>query len=696
MSAAIALWIALRRLSAALRRLSAALRRSSAALRRSSAALGLLSAALAGAAGCAPPAEREAQLSTQVEILRLEDKRSTGDGILKVLAASGDRDLRIRAALALGRIGAPAAHASDLAMSLADPEPAIRSGAAFALGEMGDPNAVALLLPLLSDADRSCRAMAAEALGKLSDPNAIAPLLKALDDADDEVAGLAMIAIFRLEPGPGLADQAQRALALYQNGSPARRAHAVYFLMRSQILHPESRDPHDAIVAAVKDADPLVRAWTARGIGACNTADPAPLVQLAADPDWRVRVEAFNALRRHGVAKQWETYRAGLDDPHPAVALAALAALEKCPSPEAAVRLERDLAHETPRYREIALIALAARDKAAARERLRALREDPVWSVRARLAEVTPELEDEETFLMLTGDADSRVRSAAAGALTPAFDHFPVDRLTPIAASLLGDADLYVRSAALDALGALPAGKRVAGHITHFTQGYTRGLTDTVEEARLSALAGLAAAGGDAARDGVLVALGDASYLVRRRAAEILRDKFATDRFADVGEAETHLEPEDYEEAARRAGRKVTASFETASGTFRIELYAADAPLTVHNFVQLARAGKLDALVFHRVVPGFVIQDGDPRGDGSGGPPYRIRCEINTRRYGVGAVGMALSGKDTGGSQYFATQTPQPHLDGGYTLFGQVLEGQEIVDRMVQGTAIQRVTISEQ
>ena len=675
MSAGIALWIALGRLSAA---------------------LGLLSAALAGAAGCAPRAEREAQLPTQVEILRLEDRRNTGDGILQRLAASGDGDLRIRAALALGRIGAPVAHAGDLAASLADPAPAIRSGAAFALGEMGDPNAVALLLPRLSDADRGCRAMAAEALGKLSDPNAIAPLLKALDDADDEVAGLAMIAIFRLEPGPGLADQAQRALAFYQNGSPARKAHAVYFLMRSQILHPESRAPHDAIVAAVKDADPLVRAWTARGIGACNTADPAPLVSLAADPDWRVRVEAFNSLRRHGVAKQWEVYRAGLDDPHPAVALASLSALEKCPSPEAAVRLERDLAHETPRYREIALIALAGRDKAAARDRLRPLREDPVWSVRARLAEVTPELEDEETFLKLAGDADSRVRSAAAGKLAAAFDHFHIERVAPLASNLLWDSDVYVRSSALDGIAELPAEKRGADHIAHFTKGYTRGLPDAVEEARLSALAGLAAAGGDAARDGVIMAMGDASYLVRRRAAEILRDKFAMDRFADVGEAETHFKPEDYEEAARRAGRKVTASFETASGTFRIELYAADAPLTVHNFVLLARAGKLDAHVFHRVVPGFVIQDGDPRGDGSGGPPYRIRCEINMRRYGAGAVGMALSGKDTGGSQYFATQTPQPHLDGGYTLFGQVIEGQEIVDRMVQGTTIQRVTIGEQ
>ncbi len=656
---------------------------------------------LAGASGCAPASDDrpdDRTIATYAEILRFEDRRSAGDGALLRLVTSGERAIRIRAALALGRIGAPVARAGDIAGSLADPEPEIRAAGAFALGEMGDPNAVALLLPLLSDANDDCRALAAEALGKLSDPNAIGPLLKMLDDPDDAVAGLAMVAIFRLEPGPGLAEQAPRALDIYRNGSPARRARAVYFLMRSQIRHPASRAPHDAIVAAtaVKDADPLVRSWAARGIGACDTADPAPLALLAADPDWRVRVEGFNALRRHGVAQQWETYRAGLDDPHPAVALAALAALEKCPSPEAKERLERDLAHETSRFREIALIALAGREKTAARDRLRSMRGDAAWSVRARHAEVAPDLADEETFVALAGDADSRVRSAAAGALAAAMERFSPAGVQAIVSSLLSDADAYVRSSALDAIAALPAERRDAGHVARLTDGYERGLSDAIEEARLSALGGLAAAGGDGARDAVVAALRDPAYLVRRRAAEILRDTFAMDRFADVGEAEKRLAPEEYEEAARRAGRKVTASFETASGTFRIELHAAEAPLTVHNFVRLARAGELNARVFHRVVPGFVIQDGDPRGDGNGGPPWRIRCEINMRRYGEGAVGMALSGKDTGGSQYFVTQTPQPHLDGGYTLFGQILEGQEVVDRMVQGTMINRVTISEE
>ena len=89
-------------------------------------------------------------------------------------------------------------------------------------------------------------------------------------------------------------------------------------------------------------------------------------------------------------------------------------------------------------------------------------------------------------------------------------------------------------------------------------------------------------------------------------------------------------------------------------------------------FLQLAGQGYFDGLLFHRVVPDFVAQGGDPRGDGWGGPGYTLRDEINRLRYGRGAVGMALSGPDTGGSQFFVALAPQPHLDGGYTVFGQV------------------------
>jgi cyclophilin family peptidyl-prolyl cis-trans isomerase len=122
-------------------------------------------------------------------------------------------------------------------------------------------------------------------------------------------------------------------------------------------------------------------------------------------------------------------------------------------------------------------------------------------------------------------------------------------------------------------------------------------------------------------------------------------------------------------------------------------LFAADAPLTVYNIVSLARRGYFDGQLFHRVVPNFVVQAGDPRGDGNGGPGYAIRDEINRHRYGRGTLGMALSGPNTGGSQFFVTHSPQPHLDGGYTVFGQVLSGWDVLDRIAQGDHIVRVTV---
>ena len=107
----------------------------------------------------------------------------------------------------------------------------------------------------------------------------------------------------------------------------------------------------------------------------------------------------------------------------------------------------------------------------------------------------------------------------------------------------------------------------------------------------------------------------------------------------------------------------------------------------------LARQGFYDGLVFHRVEPGFVVQGGCPRGDGNGGPGYALRCEITRRSYARGSVGMALSGKDTGGSQFFITLAPQPHLDGGYTLFGQVAAGMDAVDKLRPGDLIGHVTV---
>jgi peptidyl-prolyl cis-trans isomerase B (cyclophilin B) len=146
----------------------------------------------------------------------------------------------------------------------------------------------------------------------------------------------------------------------------------------------------------------------------------------------------------------------------------------------------------------------------------------------------------------------------------------------------------------------------------------------------------------------------------------------------------------------RRNARK-NAVIDTTRGKISIELFDADAPGTVENFVKLAKKGFYDGLAFHRVVPNFVIQGGCPKGDGTGGPGWRIKCETanNPRKHGRGALSMAHAGKDTGGSQFFITHRPCPHLDGVHTVFGQVTSGQEVVDAIRAGDKMTKVTIAE-
>jgi cyclophilin family peptidyl-prolyl cis-trans isomerase len=153
----------------------------------------------------------------------------------------------------------------------------------------------------------------------------------------------------------------------------------------------------------------------------------------------------------------------------------------------------------------------------------------------------------------------------------------------------------------------------------------------------------------------------------------------------------------DYREIARRMlvpGAPEGAPgivIETDRGDIVVSLFAGDAPITVNAMLQLVDRRSFDGGAWHRVVPNFVIQDGDPRGDGWGGPGYALRDEINRRRYAAGTVGMALSGPDTGGSQFFITLGPQPHLDGTYTVFGQVESGMDVVQRITAYDAIRTI-----
>lgn len=139
------------------------------------------------------------------------------------------------------------------------------------------------------------------------------------------------------------------------------------------------------------------------------------------------------------------------------------------------------------------------------------------------------------------------------------------------------------------------------------------------------------------------------------------------------------------------------AVIDTDRGRMVLDLYPNEAPATVHNFSQLAQSGFYDGLAFHRVIPNFVIQGGCPRGDGTGGPGYTIKCETegNPHRHQRGSLSMAHAGKDTGGSQFFICHSPQAHLDGVHTVFGKVVEGFDVLDSIRQGDHMTRVTITE-
>ena len=144
--------------------------------------------------------------------------------------------------------------------------------------------------------------------------------------------------------------------------------------------------------------------------------------------------------------------------------------------------------------------------------------------------------------------------------------------------------------------------------------------------------------------------------------------------------------------------KSYTATFQTSRGNIVCELFPAEAPNSVNNFVFLAREGFYNGTKFHRVIADFMVQGGDPEGTGRGGPGYKFKDEFNPgykKHSRAGALSMANAGPNTNGSQFFITHGPTPHLDGKHVVFGQVTSGQDIVDAIKQGDTITNLTIDE-
>lgn len=169
------------------------------------------------------------------------------------------------------------------------------------------------------------------------------------------------------------------------------------------------------------------------------------------------------------------------------------------------------------------------------------------------------------------------------------------------------------------------------------------------------------------------------------------------------GGADTYSEPPPM---TIDVNKKYFATIKTEVGDMKVELFPQDAPQAVNNFVFLARDGFYDGVTFHRVLPGFMAQAGDPTGTGTGGPGYTIPDEFNERPFLEGTLGMARTNvPNSGGSQWFIDYAPQPHLDGQYTAFGQLVDGRDVLDKVKPrdpqratepGTRIETIEIEEQ
>ena len=632
----------------------------------------------------------------------------------------GSPEVRRATAVAVGRIGDPAGLEALYAL-LADDDVEVRREAAFAIGEVMEApellatggeapeirvRAAARLLGAVDDPDRDVGRLAVEALGKGG--VSIATVAEKLNGIEDEAERWA-----RLLPG------------LFRYPEPASVALAADFLRREAAADPElarwaayalTREPRPEglphVRALLDDADPRVRAWAARALGRIGDASDLPrLFLLLAAEDAGPVIHALRSARAlvdasgEEAPPEWRGPLAKLvEDPRPGVRVTAIeASAGWLPDETLGRALARLAASDASAWeRGTALVALAAGGDPRAAGLAAELAGSDDEELRSRAAEAAGILEDEGLLAILADDRSARVRQAVLAArLALAEQRGGEGAGTDVARGALRDPDAGVRTTALGWLADHPvlSVPEVGATFAPISAAPPGAPTERTIEELLTAVDALAALAAEAPTPapetpsvGLLLSITETAELpVRRRAAEALA-ALGLPR-PDAGHHPTRLPPAVYRSVLEQTAAPRTVEMVTRRGSVTLRLDCPAAPLTCLNFLQLVRQGYYDGLVFHRVVPDFVVQAGDPRGDGWGGPGYTIRDEIGRLRYGRGVVGMALAGPDTGGSQFFVTLAPHPHLDGGYTAFGEVVEGMEVLDEILQGDRI--VTVRE-
>ncbi len=664
----------------------------------------LWSCATGGAKRAGDRPDPFSRLEILARTLVLEDSRSLGDGAIQGFLQHEDPAVRRRAALASGRIGDPLA-IPRLVERLKDPEAEVRRAVAFALGLIGNAEGVPALLAALDDQDAATRGRASEALGRIGQPSTgpaiAAAFRKALppgggaplrirgDDpgrADDPWVELRLhlVALARLK------DAASLVAAILDSNSTPLVDWWVSVWAATRVA--DSRLA-PILRAATTAEDPYIRSLAARGLGALkDESQLGALRKLVDDRDPAVAREALRAVAAIGAAEGAALAAAHLDSPNLALRREALLALAALPSPARwRPRVMDNVGHPDPWIRSAAWPALIRMDAEEVGIVLSTIGPDADWRVRQAVAGALADTLGERAapfLLPMLKDADARVIPGVLSALVRARGQ----DAAPTLLDHIQNPDLGIRAAAVEGLSSLEkgAGKSLT---EAFARAYEASLGDPDLEARIAIVD--AAAKNDAEESRTLlrrIAGSDPSRAIRQRAMSAVSQGFAPPE-------EDALRMADARRLVSVYGPNAQALYSphvlivTRRGTIELVLDVVDAPLTSRSFVRLAQSGFFNGLSFHRVAPGFVVQGGDPRGDGYGGPGWTLRCENSQRPFGRGALGMARSGKDTGGSQFFITLEPQPHLDGSYTQFGQVLSGMEVVEKIRPGDLIDRIDV---
>lgn len=649
--------------------------------------------------------------------------------------------VRRRAAIAIGRIGNPAGLDPLLERLSAETNLAARADVVFAIGELEAARAIDPLVAVLRDAGQPAivRARAVEALGKIcgnagvvssiGTPRVaeigvvVAAALPAPSrdlKGDDLLLGtLALTALLRMRVPSSL----PAVLAQLSAKTGAMRATAANTLAR---MRPDAAAAGSAaapLAAMLASKDPIERANAARGLGAIRaTGSVGALLPLLSDTDSRVVASTIRVLGTLGDVRAagplqdlgdrlLGDYRADIGERLPGIPVAhgllmldaealgllhqpaSLPLLQRIrtldgkaganPEPEIAVALFGDEAFfDIPESASIPAGTADWRRQASYAQGLGALKT-------GRAKQELLDMVSGKRFGVLDARAMTETLTALGAAKPDGLEDVLIQQLA-------SSADFYVRATAAGLLAEnfAPASEKTLNALDTALKAAAK---DVETDARLAILDAIGKYPSLRATDLLIASMNDADYLVRRKAAELLESRGAGHFLSQVKAATTPVRPRLFYERLEARMRKPnpTAILTTDKGDVRVELLMRDAPLNAENFIELAMKGYFNGIVYHRVVPNFVVQGGDPRGDGNGGPGYQIRCEINEVPYDRGVVGMALSGKDTGGSQFFFTHSPQPHLDGGYTVFGRVTGGMDVIDRLMRGDRILKVTIVE-